>query len=444
MVYSRYNLSCALRVGTVVLAGVALGGCVGWHLPMWISGGCLLVLCWSTIRLFRFIGMINEQVFYFVRAVENNDTSLIFPSKVGNGTLEHLYKALNRLNQHLQKVKVDSQLQEKYFGHILSQVDVGVLVYSHEGFVKEVNAAALRLLRLKVFTHLNQLDRMSDGLVGQLRAIPANGKRLIAMPHADGAVQVVVQSTAIELKGQRYILLTLQDIRGELERKEIDAWVKIIRVLNHEIMNSLTPVTSLSQSLLSQWQQHGAQGALPNVQLVDSTLRGLDVIEERSRSLVEFVNSYRMLTKLPELQLRTIRVGDFLERISILVSPFRTARIAVVVEIPTELNTFKGDESMLVQVMLNLVKNGVEAIGDGVGKVHVYSSVTEGHVKLVVEDSGPGIPTELYEEIFVPFFTTKASGSGIGLSHSQQIVRAHGGRIGFQSAAGITQFFVEV
>ncbi|WP_320054082.1 ATP-binding protein [uncultured Acetobacteroides sp.] len=441
MGYSRrYNWQVLAHVGGVVAAAAAVGASFGlrWSLPAGVV--CVLLLLWSVVRLYRFLGMIHEQVFYFVRAVENDDTSILFPSKVGNVTLDKLYDALNRLNRHLHQVKVDGQLQEKYFGHILSQVDVGVILFRRDGVVREANAAALRLFKLPVLTHLRQLDRVCDGLTQQLMQQPDVGKRLLSIPIAESVVQVVAHSSAVDLQGESFVLMTLQDIRGELERKEIDAWAKLIRVLNHEITNSLTPVASLSESLLSLWNQELVS---PDSQLVDSTLRGLSVIEERSRSLVSFVNSYRMLTKLPELHLSAVAVGDFMDRISILASQFRSNRISILVDPPATPFVFMVDEAMLIQVMLNLVKNGVEAI-DGVGAVKIGASLHNDRVCLSVEDSGYGIPHEIADEVFIPFFTTKAQGSGIGLSHSQQIVRAHGGNISFTSMPGCTRFVVEL
>lgn len=437
----HYNLQVFIHVGAVVATAVAVGASMSLQWGIGILVVLLLILILSVIKLCRFLGMINDQVFYFVRAVENNDTGILFPSKVGNVTVDKLYDALNRLNRHLHKVKVDSQLQEKYFGQILSQVDVGVMLYRHDGIVREANAAVLRLFKLPVLTHLRQLDRVCEGLSQQLLQQPENGKRLLSIPIGESVVQVVAHSTSVDLKGESFVLMTLQDIRGELERKEIDAWVNLIRVLNHEITNSLTPVASLSESLHSLWQKEGRQ---PNQQLVESTLNGLNVIEERSRSLVGFVSSYRMLTKLPELHLNSIAIGDFMDRISILASQFRSSHISVVVDPPTTNFSFMADESMLVQVMLNLVKNGVEALGNSVGIVRIGVSFNESRVRLIVEDSGCGIPHEIADEVFIPFFTTKAQGSGIGLSHSQQIIRAHGGSINFNSVLGCTRFTVDL
>lgn len=437
---NHYNLTLGCYLLGVVLSAVGSGVAFVLDCEVYYLLLLLLLLAYFVYKTFRLIDKTNEQFAYFVRAVENNDTSLLFPSKSGNASMDKFYQSMNRLNRHLNKVKVDSQIREKYFGQILAQIDVGVMLYTREGIVWEVNAAALRLFRLPVLTHLRQLDRVCDGLMQQLLQLPDGGKQLLSIPVGGSVVQVVIHFSSVSLQNRSFVLMTLQDIRGELERKEIDAWVKLIRVLNHEITNSLTPVASLSESLHSMWKDDGA-GKDPL--LVDTTLRGLSVIEERSRSLVSFVNSYRMLTKLPELHLDKIEIGSFLDRLSILASQFRSPQVSISVDLPATSFSFIADESMLMQVMLNLIKNGVEAI-DHNGFVRVGACLRSEKVRFTVEDSGRGIPESIYEEVFVPFFTTKSQGSGIGLSHSQQIVRAHGGGISFTSSSEGTCFFVDL
>lgn len=437
----NYNFQVLYYVGATTITSACTTIAIVLHWGIVPIVLLLLLLTLSIVKLCRFIQQINEQVFYFVKAVENNDTSILFPSKVGNPTVDKLYEALNRLNKHLNRVKVDSQLQEKYFEHILSQVEVGVILFSKKGIVRQANAAALRLFQIPVLTHLHQLDKVYNELSTQLLLLPESCKQLLSITIKEINVQIVLQKTPILISDTPFYLLTLQDIRGELERKEIEAWVKLIRVLNHEITNSLTPVTSLSESLYTSWKQNQEK---PDQPLIETTIKGLNVIEERSRSLVSFVNSYRMLTKIPKLQPHEIAIEDFMSRISILASPYRSSTVSITVEPPTSTFKFVADESMLVQVMLNLIKNGIEAIGSKGGAIKINAYPQNGKVAITVEDNGAGIPQGIADEIFTPFFTTKDFGSGIGLSYSKQIIRAHKGCLNFTSTPGSTRFTVEI
>lgn len=437
----NYNFQVLYYVGATTITSACTSIAIVLHWGIVPIVLLLLLLILSIVKLCRFIQQINEQVFYFVKAVENNDTSILFPSKVGNPTVDKLYEALNRLNKHLNRVKVDSQLQEKYFEHILSQVEVGVILFSKKGIVRQTNTAALRLFQIPVLTHLHQLDKVYNELSTQLLLLPESSKQLLSITIKEVSVQIVLQKTPILISNTPFYLLTLQDIRGELERKEIEAWVKLIRVLNHEITNSLTPVTSLSESLYTSWKQNQEK---PDQPLIETTIKGLNVIEERSRSLISFVNSYRMLTKIPKLQPHEIAIEDFMSRISILASPYRSSTVSITVEPPTSTFKFVADESMLVQVMLNLIKNGIEAIGSKGGAIKINAYPQNGKVAITVEDNGTGIPQGIADEIFTPFFTTKDFGSGIGLSYSKQIIRAHKGSLNFTSTPGNTRFTVEI
>jgi nitrogen fixation/metabolism regulation signal transduction histidine kinase len=354
-----------------------------------------------------------------------------------------LHQSLNELNLILQQIKVDTTIRERYFSEILQNLATGVLVLNDDGFVDEVNSATLELLNLPTFTHISQLDRVDPRFKTSLTELQNRQKKVLVLTSARERIQIVCRCSVIKSNEEEVKLITLQDIRGELERKEIDAWVKLIRVLSHEIMNSLAPVTSIAQSLQEIWQNKLATLSSADEE-VEKTINGLGVISEMSEALIRFVQSYRVLSKAPEPNLAPIRAHSFFDRLNIMLSPMRedfNGRIQF--KRPKSDFAFIADEQMMVQVIINLVKNAIEAMENiADANIEIASRKRKEITEILITDNGKGIPEELIDEIFIPFYTTKEHGSGIGLSYSRQILRAHGGSLVCRSKPGQTVFTV--
>jgi two-component system, NtrC family, nitrogen regulation sensor histidine kinase NtrY len=359
--------------------------------------------------------------------------------------LNELHKSLNELNTILQDTKIRGQIKERYFSEIIQNIGTGILVYNPKGFVIEVNPATLDIFGLQTLTHLTQLDRVDPLFQEQLVALKNNNKQVLQLKKRNEVVQLVSRCSVINLKDEEVFLVTLQDIKGELERKEIDSWVKLIRVLSHEIMNSLAPVTSIAQSLKKIWKEKvsSAGDHFENDDDVESTINGLDVISERGEGLIRFVQSYRMLTKVPVPQIKQVGIHNLFDRLSILVSPMKEEyEVAIQFHYPEPDFETMMDEQMMVQVVINLVKNAAEALQKTYNPLIIVDSraLPGNQTEISVTDNGQGISDEIMDEIFVPFFTTKEQGTGVGLSHSRQILRAHGGSISCNSSSGCTVF----
>jgi signal transduction histidine kinase len=235
-------------------------------------------------------------------------------------------------------------------------------------------------------------------------------------------------------------MLSLQDIRNELDEKELDSWMKLIRVLMHEIMNSIAPITSLSESLCKYYmiEGHVARPDELTEATINTTLRGLNVIREQGNGMMQFVESYRKLTRLPKPELKAFRVFDLLERIKILYSSLANSeKVKLMISVNPPSIELLADENLVSQVLINLVKNALEANDNLDGKIHIYTGLNSDHrLEIRVADNGKGIPDEIIGQIFVPFFTTRENGSGIGLSLSRQIMRLHGGTLQVRSNPG--------
>lgn len=380
---------------------------------------CLLILSiiWQ-IRLYR---SHVKQVLFMIDALENNDNSFRFPVEKGSPVSKQINSALNRVGQILYNVKAQTAQQEKYYELILDFVSTGLIVLNDNGAVYQKNKEALRLLGLNVFTHIRQLSKVDAVLLEKVENCRAGDKLQVMFHNERGTINLSIRVSDINVHDEHLRILALSDINVELDEKEIDSWIRLTRVLTHEIMNSVTPITSLSDTLLS------------IVKDTDEEIsHGLQTISTTGKGLLSFVESYREFTRIPTPEPSLFYIKAFIERMIELARhqnpcehiTFRT-EIA-----PADLILY-ADENLISQVVINLLKNAIQAIGnqpDGKINIHAYCNEAE-EVWIEIKNNGPVIPAEIAEHIFIPFFTTKEGGSGIGLSISRQIMRLSGGSL---------------
>ena len=449
MAYKYYNTILYLRLLVLIALAVIMGYSFSSQ-AYFTFVICVLVELIFAWKFVQFLNKTHKQMNYFVQSIKNNDTTLNFPKKSGSRIINELNQSLNELNGIIQAVQMKSKIKETYFAKILQNIATGVVVLTEDGFVTDVNSAALELIGLETFTHINQLNRIDSKFTSGLSNLKNRQRKVLDLLSNKERIQVITRCSVIRLVDEDVKLITLQDIRGELERKEIDAWVKLIRVLSHEIMNSLAPVTSISQSLKRMWKEKIESKPDNGVDYhVGKTINGLGVITQTNEALIRFVQSYRVLSKAPEPRLNTIDAHSFFDRLNILLSPLKESFEGnLKLQAPDKNFRFIADEQMMVQVIINLVKNAAEAFNghplpkDSEADIIVNAIKKDKITEIKVSDNGVGIPDEIADEIFIPFFTTKESGSGIGLSYSRQILRAHGGSLLCRSKVGETVFTV--
>jgi signal transduction histidine kinase len=281
------------------------------------------------------------------------------------------------------------------------------------------------------------LLRVDKKLWTAIKELQSGEQKLANFNSKTGTVQLSLKSTLFKTAQEDFQLVAIQDIKNEMETKELESWIKLIRVLTHEIMNSVAPITSLSQTILGYYNASGEN--LPSEKVIGNTVKGLKVINERSAGLISFVETYRKLTRIPPPDKKPVSLEQLFESTITLVntdSASKTITISREVS-PPDIEIF-ADKKQISQVLINLVKNSMEALKtNSEGKIMLKGEVNEnGRVRVTVTDSGPGIPRDLMDKIFIPFFTTKESGSGIGLSLSRQIMLLHGGSLKMISEPG--------
>ena len=359
--------------------------------------------------------------------------------------MNELNASLNNVNELIKNIKFELEEQEQYFKTILEHVSIGIITYNENGNIYLSNSAARNLLNHEHLTHINQIQKVDKKLFQTLKELQPGDRKLVSFNEKKGAVQLSLKSTLFKTAQENFQLVTIQDIKNELEIKELESWIKLIRVLTHEIMNTVAPITSLSQTILGYFKN--LDGNQPSEKIVVNTIKGLEVINEQGTGLIGFVETYRKLTRLPQPEKKQVNVGQLFENISTLLKhePVNE-KVQIIWELnPTDLEIY-ADKKQISQVLINLVKNSIEALKNvDDGRIVISGAINEdGRVQIVVTDNGPGIPEDLMDKIFIPFFTTKESGSGIGLSLSRQIMQMHGGSLKLVSIPGkITSAILE-
>ena len=379
-------------------------------------------LVWAVVSFYRLYTYHTRKVAFLLDAIENDDPAVHFYEHVIDKDASKVNVMLNRIACILQNIKKETIQREKYYELILDFVETGIVVLDGKGNVFQKNRKAMELLGMEVFTHVKQLGRVSESLRKVFEEILPGQKMQVEYTNERGKMTPYFRASSITIQDNPYRIIALNDISHELDDREIDSWIRLTRVLTHEMMNSLTPVTSLSEMLLT----------LPGAQKDEELRQGLETIHTTGKGLVNFVMSYRKLTRLPSPEPTLFDVRPFLERMVQLAGhqhPDSSIRI-VLKEVQEDLMAY-ADENLLTQVMTNLLKNAVQAIGEAPnGEIRLRAYCDEQDmVRIEVSNNGPKIAPEIAEQMFVPFFTTKEEGSGIGLSLSKQMMRLQGGNV---------------
>lgn len=373
----------------------------------------LVVSVAGYIRLYRHYRRNIKKVIFLFDAIDNVDFSFNFPMQGVSKNDRILHQSLNRIKAFLQHTREEQMEREKYYEKILNMVDAGIMVVDSHDNVLQHNQAALRLLDTDVLTHLNQVrEKLKDEHLSK-------------------------HETATMIKDKPVRIIAISDVSHELSNQEIDSWIKLIRVLTHEIMNTITPVTSLSETLLKELEEdmhwEGRFATNPNSPKEKDLRIGLETIHKTGTELLSFVNNYRRFTHVPQPQPSLFYVEPFLNRMAMLCNHEASIEVS-----PKDLIVY-ADESLIAHVVTNLLKNAVEAIKEKKStevsedkhafiRIKAYANEQEAIVIDVTNNAGI-IPDDIAAHIFIPFFTTKKEGSGIGLSLSRQIMRVSGGTL---------------
>lgn len=335
-----------------------------------------------------------------------------------------LKDAFNRILGRFQSARAERDVQANYLETVVRHVPIPFFAAKSDGTLSLVNNPARRLTGISTLHNISELAELDPTLPKMMQAIESGKQQLLQSKIRDVPVELRVSVSEIRMDGETERLYSIENLSGELTARESSAWRNLIRVLTHEIMNTLTPVTSLAQTCNTMLEQEKAS---------DDIREAVQTIARRSEGLMEFVSHYRELLHLPKPNPHRFAVLDLLQDVATLMQD-KLQGISVVVEVTPESLEIDADRNLLDQVMLNLVKNAVEALREVPGaQIWLRGTLSFGRILVSVQDNGPGMPDNVLDQVFVPFFTTKRDGSGIGLSLSRQIMTAHGGEIAVSS-----------
>jgi two-component system, NtrC family, nitrogen regulation sensor histidine kinase NtrY len=379
-------------------------------------------------------------------AIQFDEVSASFKTNSSDAALQKLHREMNEALNKVRQSRKEKDSEHQFFKNIVQHVGMGLLTFKRDGSIQIINNAAKRLLRIEKADRLNDIRPVSEDLVEAFLKLKTGGRELVRVKSGDETVQLSIFAIELTLRGEEVKLISMSNIQSELEEKEMEAWQNLVRVLTHEIMNSVTPISSLATLVEEELQRKIINDDLV-LQKDDAQDMHLSVqtISKRSEGLIKFVREFRSLTHIPKPKLAEVPVKSLLEELAMLhKKELADNGIAISISVePADIH-LTADKTLIEQVLINLIKNGIQAFGDKVERqISLTSFLGEnGGVVISVKDTGTGIEPEALEKIFIPFFSTKKTGSGIGLSLSKQIMRQHEGTISVKSVLGEGTEFV--
>ncbi|HEY0742899.1 MAG TPA: ATP-binding protein [Chryseosolibacter sp.] len=398
--------------------------------------------------LIEYLDRSHENIASFLDSIRFDDLSYSFKTESDDPVVQRLHKELNEAMLKLRNSRREKDSEFLFFKNIVMHVGIGLIIFKEDGKIEIFNSAARRLLKINRAENINDLKDVSETLVNVFIKLKTGGRELVRLKIGDDLFQLSIYAIELTLRGENVKLISIQNIQSELEEKEMEAWQNLVRVLTHEIMNSVTPISSLAGIVEEELKQHMEQQEdkpLTNDQLNDIHL-SLQTISKRSEGLIHFVKEFRSLTSIPKPRQVQIEVKTLLEELTMLHrKELMEKSIHLTISVYPEDLTISADKNMIEQVIINLIKNAIQAFEDQAEKnIELRASLNEKSRPVIsVKDNGTGIDPEAMEKIFIPFFTTKKTGSGIGLSLSRQIMRQHQGTLTVKSTVGKgTEFFM--
>lgn len=407
----------------------------------YIYGGTMIAISLFALnKLYVHYRKFNQNILFLLNALENGDYSFNFSEAKLSKRERELNRMMNRIKDILTKARKEVIENENFLSLIVESVSTGIIIFDQNNNVLITNRAVNQLLGLPIFTHLEQLKVIDKTFPEIFRSIAPNQNQTIRVSTDREEVQISLQASQISLKRGTMKIVTLNNIGNELEAKEMESWIRLIRVMTHEIMNSIAPITSLTDTLLYSYKTDNNRDR--RELLEKNTIESLQTINATAKGLLNFVDSYRRFSGIPKPQKSDFDLKLLADTVASLYRDTLNEK-NINLEILSKDSSIiaNADESQISQILTNLIKNAIEAIGTYEnGKMRIEISQTNGKTNIDVCNNGNPIPEDIVPHIFIPFFTTKDTGTGIGLSISRYIMRLHGGNLKHHTKDGYTIF----
>jgi two-component system nitrogen regulation sensor histidine kinase NtrY len=440
MGFSRFRAGIALRTALLFLTLVAVAEMLArtqWYITIAL---CIVAALCQVALLIRFAARSSREVARFFEAVSYDDTSQSFSGLMGDGVHRELGTAMAHVLDLLRSGRAEREAEVRYLQTLIAHVPVALISVEESGRVQLLNMAARRLFETSL-THNSQLTRYGESFAVVMDSLRPGGSAILRMERNSGALQLKAAATAAALSGVRRRLISLQNIESEMSAQELAAWQTVVRVMAHEVMNSLTPISSLAataRDLVRDALSQTPEGD-PRTGALTDARDALETVARRSEGLLHFVQNHRRLTKPLVTLMQVAPVQRLFARVQRLLATELAANdIQMTACAEPETLELAADADLLDQALINLVRNAIEALsGVPAGRIALSGRQhPDGRIVIAVADNGPGISTEQRDKIFVPFFTTKRQGSGVGLTLVRQIATAHGATVDVAQTPG--------
>jgi two-component system nitrogen regulation sensor histidine kinase NtrY len=412
--------------------------------------GLLVIL--QILLLFSYLNRTNKNLARFLLLLTQEDTSVVLWKDKVERTFQGLHHSFEKVNQEISRIRMEKEKGTILLQRTMDHMSTGILVADTDGKVEIVNSEALKVFRLPRLNHLTELDQVDPVFTQALVGLKYDSGNILHLKNEEGEkLPLLVRVSLLKLEEKTLRIYSIQNIKTELEANEINSWQKMTRVLSHEISNSLTPISTLGAGIhrkLSQGLRDKKGGLVLNPEAADDLIKSAELIEQRGNNLVEFMEQYKSFSRLPEPVLQKVGVESFFESLNLFFKEDMTNYcIDFKVDLADKTLCIHADPKLFEQAFINLIRNAMEALKDQEAGVIELKAGTDADrkVALSISDNGPGIPVEIQSQIFIPFFTTKRGGSGIGLSLVRKVVSMSGGSITFQSEpGGGTKFYISM
>ena len=432
MSYKHFTVSTIVQ--SLLLATTPILFFLVWSNENLMLFGYLFILTYiiQVCYLIYTVRKTNRELAKFIQSFGFGDTTIHFRTRDNDATFQDLFKSFNQVVEVFRQLKVEKEKEYLFFETALKKIGVAIIVVNEHGNVLMTNDALLRLLNIKYLHRLEKLNQFQKDLSNTLMQLKPNQQKLLDLTVDKRLLQIALSAVMMKQESKTLRLIAFQDIRREIEQKELESWQKLIRVLTHEVINSLSPVNIISAGLKSRFET-AEQPLLIEPEEQNELIDALDAMHSRSKGLTQFVESYRGMAGLKSAQTSICNINNLLSRVQTLFNSSESNQIYQIQMVcPDELN-YLIDEKLVEQVLINLVKNSIEAMDKTDAKVEVKATLNNQQLKISVTDNGKGIPAEELEKVCIPFYTSREGGNGIGLALSKQVMRLHGGQLKVES-----------
>lgn len=439
MGFKNYTFNIVLRIVVLTLTIFLLAYLINQNAFIITILLILVLVVLQVISIINFIEKTNREINTFFDTISHGDFSRQYPENTESIYINELNRKLNKVIHRLKRLKSDREAKYQYIKTIVQHIGIGIITFDKEGEIQIINTAAKRFFRTSNPRNINQLRNISEQLVESFKKLKTGGRDLVKIIYSDETIQLSVFAIELTLQGEEFKLVSVQNIQTELEENEMEAWQKLVRVLTHEIMNSVTPISSLANTVeedIKNQIEKGQQRCTMTREEIEDLHLAIKTIQKRSEGLIRFVSDFRSLTHIPKTEFTMVKIKELFAQIEALMrGEIEKHRVQLHISVSPEDMTLKIDKELIEQVLINLIKNALQAMDDIEDRyiaLNAYRDV-KNNAYISVKDNGTGIDEEAQSKIFIPFYTTKKSGSGIGLSLSKQIMRQHLGSISVKS-----------